>query len=103
MRWEAVQRPLAETTSEQRRILGLLPGAVRGRYGGTPIPKEPRFEASRALVAALMSRHDTIRKAALEALDGIYGRTLMYRHDAPAEHRAEKHKRWVSEIHKLRR
>ena len=100
--WEAVQRSLLELTSEQRRVLSLLPGALRDRYNREPVPKGVRFEASRALVAALMSRHDTIRKAAIDSLESIYGVTWMYRHDAPAEHRAEKHKQWVSEIYKHR-
>ena len=103
VKWEAVQAPLASLTSEQRRILDLLPGAVRRRYNHVPIPKEGRFEASRALVAGLMSKHDTIRRVATNALDLVYGRTLGYAYNAPEELRAAKYKEWVSVIHRLRR
>lgn len=97
-----MQASLWDLSSERRRILTELPRAVKARYHRVPIPKEGRFEASRALVAALMSRHDAIRKTAISALDAIYGRTLLYRYDAPVKHRAEKHEKWVREIHKYR-
>ncbi len=103
VKWEAVQAPLASLTSEQLRILDLLPGAVRVRYNRVPISKEGRFEASRALVAGLMSKHDTIRRVAANALDRVYGRTLGYAYNAPEELRAAKYKEWVSVIHRLRR
>ncbi len=76
---------------------------MKVRYNHVPIPKEGRFEASRALVAGLMSKHDTIRRVAINALDFVYGRTLAYAYNAPDELRAAKHKEWVSAIHRLRR
>ena len=90
-------------STEQHRILDLLPGAANARYNHEPIPKEGRFEASRALVAGLMSKHDAIRWAAIHALDFVYGRTMGYAYNAPEELRAAKHKEWVSAIHRLRR
>ena len=60
-------------------------------------------EGTDLLVKALKSKHDIIRKTAIECLYEIYGRTLLYRHNAPQGHRNERYRKWLKEIDKLRK
>ena len=44
-----------------------------------------------------------LRKAAIDCLEAIYGRNLMYRADASPGRRDALKKKWVKEIEKLRK
>lgn len=103
VKWQAVQKAEEQCAADALRILLLLPGALKARYNIVPIPKAERYQASKILVKALKSKHDIIRKTAIQCLDAIYGRTLLYKHDAPPAHRIERYRKWLKEIDKLRR
>lgn len=104
--WKAVQKPLEEVTADETRILELLASALGQRFGKAappPIPKKPRYNASKVLLKALKSRHDTIRKAGIDALHAIYDQRLLYRYDASSGARREKIARWSREIERRKR
>jgi len=103
VKWQAVQKPEERCEADHLRILALLSGALRARYNVVPIPKSERYQASKVLVKGLKSKYDIIRKTAIQCLDAIYGRTLLYRHDASPGQRNERYRKWVKEIDRLRK
>lgn len=103
VRWSEVQRNEADCNTEHVRILGLLPAALERRYNVVPIPKKARYDASKVLVKMLRSKHDILRKTAIDCLKGIYGTSLMYRPDATVGQRNERYRKWLKEIDKRRR
>ena len=103
VKWPAVQPAEKKCSEEALRILALLKGSLKARYNLVPIPKSERYQASKILVKALKSKHDIIRRTAIECLYEIYGRTLLYRHNAPPGHRKERYRKWLKEIEKLRK
>ena len=103
IKWPAVQKAEEKCHPDALRVLALLPDELKARYNFIPIPKEKRYQASRVLVKALRSKHDIIRKTAIECLNRIYRRTLLYRYNAPPGQRNERYRKWLKEIDKLRR
>ena len=92
-KWE----PLMDNapTAEALAVLDQLPDAMRERYARVvPIPKRPRYSASKQLVSALTDQYFHIRKAAIESLFAIYADRKFYQPGmAPAKLKA-KQKEW---------
>lgn len=103
-KWPEARKDEDEFTPQTIAILGLLPGALRERYYSVvPIPKLPRYKASRLLVKELGSKNVHLRRAAISCLEAIYGFTLMYDPEATPSRREAIRKKWQKEIDKLRR
>ena len=102
--WKAVQQPMERCSPEQIRILEMLPTALETRYNvPPPIPRKERHLAGKTLAKALKSKHDIVRKTAIDSLEKIYGKTLLYRYDATPAQRNERYRKWLREIEKKRR
>jgi len=102
--WKAIQKPMAQCDPEQIRVLEMLAAALEARYKvPPPIPKKERYLAAKVLVKALKSKYDIVRKTAIDGLEKVYGKTLLYRYDATPAQRNERYRKWLREIEKLRR
>jgi hypothetical protein len=93
--WTAWRCEEEATPLEARRILELLPRALKERYAHTfPIPKRTRYLASVQVVKALTHANVHVRRAAINCLIAMYSRTLLYDPDAPPDERLAKQRAW---------
>ena len=103
-KWAKLPKKEGDADAEVKRILALVPQAMKVRYANVvPIPKNNRYQASKVLVAALLHKNFHVRKAAIDSLVAIYGRSLLYKPDASSGQRKARQKKWKREIEKLRR
>jgi len=103
-KWSELPKKEGDASPEVKRVLSLVPQAMKVRYANVvPIPKNNRYQASKVLVAALVHKNFHVRKAAIDALVAIYGRSLLYKPDASPNQRKARQKKWKREIDKLRR
>ncbi len=99
-KWKPIQQPKADVSSGDLAILALLPAALKKRYPrGQKIDKLERFQASKALVDALMDERLHIREIAIESLKTIYDTSArMYQAAQSRRDRKTRKSAWMDYI-----